>query len=133
MHCPALAAALLMAVAVVSAQPARSPAEELPVDPLQYLLLQRLVKARLPEAVTPSPEALLARDLVLLAKAAGAGLPFHHLPVQPSAVKTFCHVSGGRQCRDACFYIGDSACIDGDLAMNGNDNSFLEAGFHPGK
>ena len=81
----------------------------------------------------PSIEAALARDLVLLAQAAGTSIGYHQLPVPASTVKTYCHLDNNRQCRDACFHLGDSACIDGNLASNGNDNAFLEGGFHPGK
>ncbi|KAF2369227.1 hypothetical protein FHG87_000028 [Trinorchestia longiramus] len=79
------------------------------------------------------PEAALARDLALLANAAASNQAFHKLDVPHSSIKTYCHLDNNRQCREACFYFGDSACIDGNMAFNGNDNAFLSGGFHPGK
>lgn len=129
-----LMAALVMAV---TAQPlpqsGGSEAGAL-VDPLRYLLVQRLLEARMPEGAAPvSPEAALARDLILLAQAAASDKAYHDLPVAHASIKTYCHVDPNRQCRDACLHLGDSACIDGHLAANGNDNAFLAGGFHPGK
>ncbi|XP_018020518.1 uncharacterized protein LOC108676875 [Hyalella azteca] len=134
---------MLVAAALAEAQgqplPEQTMEEPEAVDslpaPLRYLLVQRLLEARLAadQNRPVSEEEALARHLVMLANAVASNTAFHQLDVPHSAIKTYCHLDNNRQCREACFYFGDSACIDGNLAFNGNDNAFLSRGFHPGK